>query len=223
MSIDRLINNLKGYAASQAGQLGAPRQGILTNYDPVNHVGRVTLQPEGTLTGWLQIETPGMGPGWGLQIGPPIGAQCKVTPGDNGLDSGTISGFVWSDADRPPGAPSGETWLLHSTGSMVKLTNDGHILLRDAAGSLVTLTNDGQMTLRDQSGTTAQFSNDGAIRITGNLYVSGDIYDHNRTDGGGSVDQLRQAYNAHGHEQGSDSHGDAEQLTNPTNMPVDTD
>ncbi len=52
----------------------------------------------------------------------------------------------------------------------------------------------GELVLRHASGTTLRLANDGTVRIVGDLHVSGDIYDH-----AGSLDRLRQHYDAHSH------------------------
>jgi uncharacterized protein involved in type VI secretion and phage assembly len=52
----------------------------------------------------------------------------------------------------------------------------------------------GELTLRHQSGCSIRLSNSGTIAITGDLHVSGDIY-----DGHGSMDKLRNDYNVHIH------------------------
>jgi hypothetical protein len=44
------------------------------------------------------------------------------------------------------------------------------------------------------SGTALKLLNDGTVRITGDLHVSGNVYDHH-----GSLDGLRGHYNAHTH------------------------
>lgn len=52
----------------------------------------------------------------------------------------------------------------------------------------------GELVLHHQSGTELRLASDGTVRITGDLHVSGNVYD--RT---GSLDRLRQHYDAHSH------------------------
>ena len=64
--MDNLLNALKGQGANQDQTGGAPRFGIVSSVDPASATARVTLQPEGVLTGWLPLLTPWTGSGWGL-------------------------------------------------------------------------------------------------------------------------------------------------------------
>jgi Type VI secretion system/phage-baseplate injector OB domain len=52
----------------------------------------------------------------------------------------------------------------------------------------------GEYWLVHQSGASLKLVNDGTIRVDGNLYVNGDIYDRQ-----GSLNNLRQIYNIHTH------------------------
>lgn len=90
----------------------------------------------------------------------------------------------------------GEFGAKHSSGAFVRFTNDGRITLQDPSGSQVIL------------------QNNGTVAITGNLLVTGDIFDQNAAHG--SLATLRTAYNAHGH--GNVTNGGG--TTDPTNDPV---
>jgi hypothetical protein len=68
-----------------------------------------------------------------------------------------------------PQAPAGELWLVHQSGSFLKLQNDG------------------------------------TVRISGDLHVSGDVYDRH-----GSLAALRGHYDGHIH---TDSRGGATSTT----------
>jgi hypothetical protein len=63
-------------------------------------------------------------------------------------EHGIIVGRLWSSQAAVPDAPSGEFWLVHKSGSFLKLENDGSI-----SSSAATWTHQG------------------------NLRVSGDVYD----------------------------------------------
>jgi phage baseplate assembly protein gpV len=69
-------------------------------------------------------------------------------------EQGVIVGCVWSAVDAAPGAPAGELWMQHQTGSCVKLLNDGTITLQAAT-----------------------------VNVIGNLIVSGDISDRGGAHG----------------------------------------
>ena len=61
----------------------------------------------------------------------PAGCRCSARgwglPQDGEGEHGVIAGGAWSDASAAPAAPVGELWLVHQSGSFVKLTNDGTV------------------------------------------------------------------------------------------------
>lgn len=125
--MDRLLNALKGQGANQDQATGAPRFGIVTSVDPSSGTARVTLQPEGVLTGWLPLLSPWVGAGWGLVSFPAPGNQVLVIPQEGDAEHGLILAGAWSSQNTPPLAPVGEFWLVHKTGASIKLQNDGTI------------------------------------------------------------------------------------------------
>ena len=128
--MDRLLNTLKAQGASQDQAAGVPRFGIVTSVDPSTATARVTLQPEGVLTGWLPLLTPWVGDGWGLVCPPSPGDQVLVFPQEGDAEHGMIVAASWSAKTAPPAAPSGEFWLVHKSGSFLKLQNDGTIQIK---------------------------------------------------------------------------------------------
>ena len=128
--MDRFLNALKGQGANQDQASGMPRFGIVTSVDPSTATARVTLQPEGVLTGWLPLLTPWVGNGWGLVCPPSPGDQVLVIPQEGDAEHGLILGTTWSGQTAPPAAPAGEFWLVHQSGSFLKLQNDGTIQVK---------------------------------------------------------------------------------------------
>lgn len=145
--MDRLLNGVKGYAAAQAGALGAPRMGIVTSYNQADGTAKVLIQPEGTLTGWLPVMSQSIGSGWGLHVPFKSGEQVMVLPHDGDADSGVIVGRVYNDTMRPPDTTGADFVLKSSGGAIITLMTNGQFIVQDAAGSIVKLTNDGNMTL----------------------------------------------------------------------------
>ena len=149
--MDRLMNALKGLSAAQDQATGAPRFGIVTSVDPATATARVTLQPEAVLTGWLPILTPWAGNGWGLCCPPSPGDQVLIIPQEGDAEQGLVLAASWSDQATPPSTPCGEFWLIHQSGSFIKLQNDGTVQVKgdlhvagdvyDSHGSLSTLRN----------------------------------------------------------------------------------
>ena len=125
--MDRFLNALKAHAASLDRSLGQPRFGVVTSVDPTRYAARVSLQPEGTLTGWLPVLSAWTGAGWGAVCLPAAGAQVLVVPQEGDAEHGVIVGASYSDVARPPAAPAGELWLVHSSGAALHLCNDGTV------------------------------------------------------------------------------------------------
>ena len=125
--MDGFLNAVKAHSANQDQASGAARFGVVTSVDPSTATARVTLQPEGVLTGWLPLLTPWVGNGWGLVCPPAIGTQVLVLPHEGDAEQGIIVGGTWSTQAIVPATPVGELWLVHQSGSSLKLQNDGTI------------------------------------------------------------------------------------------------
>ena len=125
--MEKFLNAVKAHAAALDRGHGQPRFATVASGDPARYAARVSLQPEGVLTGWLPILTPWVGAGWGLVCPPSPGDQVLVLPQEGDGEHGVIAGGSFSDQARPPQAPPGEIWLVHQTGSFIKLTSDGTI------------------------------------------------------------------------------------------------
>ncbi len=128
--MDSLLNALKAHGANQDQAVGAPRFATVTSVNPTAASARVTLQPEGVLTGWLPLLTPWVGNGWGLVCPPSPGDQVLVLPQEGDAEQGLIIAASWSTQTTPPAAPPGEFWLVHQSGSFLKLQNDGTIQIK---------------------------------------------------------------------------------------------
>ncbi len=130
--MDSFLNILRGHAAQLDQAWAHPRIAVVTSVDPASFTARVTVQPEGVLSGWLPIASPWVGSGWGLVCAPSPGDQVVVIWQEGDAEQGVIVGRLWSNAAVPPNAPTGELWLLHRTGSFLKLQNDGSIQSQSA-------------------------------------------------------------------------------------------
>jgi hypothetical protein len=175
---------------SGAGQSGT-RQGVITAYDPVNYAVKVQLQPTGEETGWIQLSSPWVGDGWGLAAGPMIGAAVEVEFDSGLMGAGMAAGQFYNDEDRCPGPPSGEFWLIHKSGSMLKFLNTGEVEI----GSAVKITYDAP----------AHHFTGGDVLIDENLKVVKDITDSNGLYG--TVQKIRMTYNGHTHPENGDGGG----------------
>lgn len=125
--MDVLTNAFKQQAGALDRRVAQPRLGIVASVRTDKYLATVRLQPGNHLTGWLPILTQWVGQGWGLSCPPSPGDQVLVIPQEGYYDHGLIVGHCRSDLSPPPDAREGEFWLVHKSGSSIKLTNDGKI------------------------------------------------------------------------------------------------
>jgi len=125
--VDGFLNLLKAHASQLDQSWAQPRMGVVSSVDAASFSARVIIQPEGVLSGWLPIASPWVGAGWGLACPPAPGDQVLVLWQEGDAEHGIVVCRLWSNAAAPPQAPVGELWLLHKTGSFLKLHNDGSI------------------------------------------------------------------------------------------------
>ena len=153
--IEDLKNAMRLEAQRSAGRLAMPRVGIISGYDNSNGVHNVKVQyPEDTdangnplETGWIPNAPIWSGGGWGLYVGPVMGQQVVVSFIAGSPNHGYVSHHLPSRQATAPQVPSGEFWLVHSSGSSIKIVTSGAINLQDAQGSQVNLANNGNITV----------------------------------------------------------------------------
>src|ERR1700722_15597482 len=108
------------------------RIGIIDGYDPSHYSVKVRIQPENILTGWLPLTSPWVGNGWGMYSPPSLGDIVDVHFQQNGANAGYVVQKFFSNTVAPLAVPSGEFWLVHQSGSVFKLLNDGSVELTAA-------------------------------------------------------------------------------------------
>lgn len=127
--LNRLRNHMRQEAQRATAHVSMPRAAKVVNYDPDRHAVRVELQPEGILTGYIPVKEPWVGNGWGMYAGPVPGTIVDVHFQQGGKEAGYVDGAFYSTKTKPLSVQSGEFWLVHQSGSFIKLTNDGDILI----------------------------------------------------------------------------------------------
>ncbi len=168
--MDRFLNVLKAQAAALDRVQAQPRFGIVTSTDPIGGTARVQLQPENVLSGWLPVLSPWTGAGWGMSCPPTPGDQVLVLAQEGDAQHGIIVGRAFSLSQPPPPAPAGELWVVHASGSFLKLSNDGTIHINGP----VSVT--------------------GSLTVSGNIAAGGDVSDYHA-----ALSALRTHYNGHVH------------------------
>jgi len=127
--MNNFMNALRQTSMMTTQSEARTRVGNVTSYDPNTYSAKVMLQPEGIETGWLPILTNWSGNGWGLFSPPTSGDMVHVEFRSADVDAGQIVGRFFNDQERPLPAPSGEFWLVHKSGSLLKFHNDGNVEL----------------------------------------------------------------------------------------------
>jgi hypothetical protein len=167
MTLDRFINAVKGHAGALDQGQGQPRFATVASFDPQTYTARVTLQPEGVLSGWLPVLASWIGGGWGMVAPPAPGDQVLVIPQEGQAEHGVIVGRAFSDQAQPPQCNAGELLLMHKSGSFLKLASDGTVQVKgdlhvagdvyDKLGSLSRLRThyDGHTHVDSRGGTTS--------------------------------------------------------------------
>ena len=150
--MDTLLNVMKGQASALDQGVGQPRLGIVSSVDPAGYTARVMLQPEAVVSGWLPVLSSWVGAGWGLACPPSPGDQVLILPQEGNAEHGIIVGRLWSAAQPAPTAVPGELWLMHKSGSFLKLLNDGSV-----------------------SGTASSWNLTGDLNVTGTIVASSDV------------------------------------------------
>jgi phage gp45-like len=127
---NHLVNALKAHASNLDQTGGQVKFGTVTSVDYQTATARVQIQPDGVLSGWLPVLSQWVGDGWGLVCPPSPGDQVLLVPQEGDIEQGIIVGRAFSNNQRPPAAPENELWLVHKTGSFLKLCNDGTIQMK---------------------------------------------------------------------------------------------
>lgn len=183
-----LLNQMARQSQQSGAGVSLTQQGVVTAYDPTTYSVKVQLQPAGNETGWIPLSTPWVGNGWGMAAGPMLGAVVSVEFDSGNASNGMSVGQFFNDVDRSPGPPSGEFWLLHQSGSLLKFTNDGQVLVTAHTNAVYTaqlhhfigpVQMDNTLTVTQTTamngGFTAQNSAGAAGVITGDVTATGTI------------------------------------------------
>jgi len=140
--VDKLINHMR-IEALRATRFGvSSARGVVTSYDPTRYAAKVQIMPEAAVpeeagevveSGWIPITTAWSGNGWGMFCPPSPGDQVTVEFIEGDTGAAEIVGRVFDLGHLPLNVPSGEFWLVHSSGTFLKLTNDGKASINSSA------------------------------------------------------------------------------------------
>lgn len=180
-----LTEIIKEMAGRQSGQRMLTCEGVITSVDQQKYVAKVMLMPWEIETGWLPIGSIAAGDGWGFFHVPPDGTLVTVDFLDGDIHSGRIRSCYTNDStDKPPeGLVQGEFLLKHASGSLLRFTKDGDVVLTAARDLVVNAARD--VTLTAEGDVTASVAGalavtaEGAVNVTGEAVTveaaSGDV------------------------------------------------
>ena len=137
-----LAEAMRYHAAALDATRPQPRFAVVQSVDAARYLARVSIEPEGVLSGWLPILGLGAGNGWGVVCPPAMGAQVVILPLDGDHESWAVLGGAWSTASLPP-APlgavqPGEAAIVSASGAYVRLSADGSVTVASPGNVNVT-------------------------------------------------------------------------------------
>jgi hypothetical protein len=94
------------------------------------------------------------------------------------VGAGSVGWRFYNDEDKPPPCPSGEFWLVHQAGSMLKFHNDGSVELVAAGDLRETVKGDYHLTVEGNATTEVkgtQTTTAQAIDLNGSIGLNGPI------------------------------------------------
>lgn len=193
-----MMERIKQLVAAMLAEAPTTRIGTIYDYDPNSYAVRVELQPDGVITGWMPLGSQWVGNGWGLACGPSIGDMIRVDFDGHSVQAPFAGARYFNDVDLPPPVPSGEAWLVHESGTYLKLHNDGSVALNTQGALSATV--GGNLTANvagTATGTASSWTLNGNLQVNGTVMASKDISDNNGSYG--TLNAIRTTYNGHTH------------------------
>lgn len=131
--IQDIQNHMRYQALSQDFYTAPPKLGSVLNVDTQTYTAQILLQPEGQITPFLPIFSCWAGNGWGQFSPPSPGDQALVLFQEADKNNGIVLLFGYNDVNQSLNVPQGEYWLVHASGSFIKLKNNGNIDIHASA------------------------------------------------------------------------------------------
>lgn len=171
-----MLNEMRRQAINTVNNRASTRLGTVAGYDPANYLVRVSIEPDGNLTRWIPLLSPWVGNGWGMFCPPSLGDQVEVEFQEADYDAPISCMRFFTDANRPLNVPSGEFWLVHKTGSLLKFHNDGTIELHSTSDLNATIGGNLNAAVTGTiTSSAAQWNHTGAFSVTGAISGSSSI------------------------------------------------
>jgi phage baseplate assembly protein gpV len=156
-----MVSIMKLAASMMLGGRAICRVGLVSAYQGQPFSAKVRIMHEDVETGWLPIVTVFGAGGWGLAAAPVVDAQAVVIYQESDPTIGMVLGFLFSVGDQPPGpVASGDMWLTHGTGSLLKFTSDGNVTVNAHAKMIMQA---------------SEFDLTGTVKVTGDIHATGTV------------------------------------------------
>ena len=163
-----LQNAVKQHAAAVVGTLAKTTLGHVSSYDAHRYAVKVRLAPSNIETGWMPITAQQVGSGWGAYFAPALGDQCLVGFVEMYPDACYLIGFLPSDTALPPPVQAGEMVLQHASGTLLKLAQNGDVVLLAVGNLSIHATGNASLSA-------AAWSILGDVSVSGSVTASGDV------------------------------------------------
>jgi hypothetical protein len=163
-----ILNQMKFQSALNGNSNTYALRGIVTNFNAETWKISVTFYPLTDDSGYtagtaeIPLASSWVGNGWGLYLAPALDTQVLVLFEDSNYQVPIGALFNFDSNNNPlQGVQSGEAWLVHETGSLIKLTNDGKITINgnteiDITTPILNITTTGAVNINTQTIATIQ-------------------------------------------------------------------
>jgi len=180
--MEDFVNAIMARVSARINQMATHRIGVVASVDPARHTARVTIQPDGVLSGWLPVQAiPG------AVTLPGTGDQVLLAPQEGDAEHMHVLSNVYSDANPPPKAPTGFSGGTDQGGNTATHTVPGSEWMVVKGATTIRVCADGTVYIKTSR-----------LNVDADLHVNGDVFDKH-----GSLDRLRVNYDAHRHAGGA--------------------
>jgi uncharacterized protein involved in type VI secretion and phage assembly len=128
-----LASAVRQQSALERGTSAQSKYGLVSSVDPSSYSVKVLFQPDNTQSGWIPVKAHWVGNGWGMVCLPTVDQLVVVDPIEGFNDEWVVSGYLYNDTERPPASAVGELHMVHTSGSYMRLTNDGKVSINGQA------------------------------------------------------------------------------------------
>ncbi|APR37871.1 hypothetical protein [Paraburkholderia sp. SOS3] len=120
-----MIEHIKRVVSEFMANFMSTKYGQISAYNPDDYTVKVLLMPTLKETGFIPLGAQWVGNGFGAVFGPAIGDAVRLDFVDGRVEVAIVGSRFFNNSARPPVVQSGQAAIVDSTGSFVRLNNDG--------------------------------------------------------------------------------------------------